>query len=97
MQHIHYLSDNTTICWAPHRLGGEFIRIGSDEAPRCKECSSLLLAHNMREAFDDEVKLTYELKQTVEPDLGAFKGFVLGVLVSSVMWIVIILLAKGLL
>ena len=53
MKHIHYISDNKTVCEKPSRLGHDFVVVGTQFGPSCHICSDLLFAHNLHD-YDRE-------------------------------------------
>lgn len=67
MKHIRFLGSQATICDKPFALGSDVVTIdiGERDEPSCRECSALLMTHNMRE-FEREREIT--LLQTI-PDV----------------------------
>ena len=51
MNHIRFVSTNTTVCENPKRLGLDFVVADSSsiDTDRCRVCSQLLMMHNARQ------------------------------------------------
>ena len=90
MNHIHYLSDNLTICQKPHRLGYDFVVQGTQPGDEsCKVCSALLFAHNLRE-YEREQRPHIYMETRVEDTNDSFtKGLLVGIPLSLLLWIAV--------
>lgn len=89
--HILYLSDLTSVCDKPDRLGTDWV-VGADSSmlPSCKLCTALLFAHNQGE-FEKEANERIERKQIPEKNELA-RGIMWGLFFSSLFYAVIVLL-----
>lgn len=88
MNHHRYLSDNKRICDKPSRLGYDNIICDhlTEENPLCKICSDLLFTHNLRD-FEREHRWNVAYTEPMEMEMSGAKAFVLGVVLSSLIWI----------
>lgn len=92
INHILYLSDKKTICDEPNRLGNDFVISSSAFGQSCKECSSLLFAHNKNEFAKEYNYGVMYINDKVS--LLSTRGAIVGTLVfSSIFWLSFMLTA----
>lgn len=97
MNHIHYLSDNLTICQVPDRLGDDFVVQGprTDEGS-CHVCTDLLFTHNLREYEREQrssVYISLPPTQSDEDSLAPMRGIMIGLVLGTVLWFLIYLIS----
>lgn len=93
MQHIRFIANNQTVCWAPERLDAydSAVVIDPESEDSCRECTALLMAHNQRES-EKETRHRIQGAPRPESNMGCIRGAVYGVGVLAVFWCVIALL-----
>lgn len=92
MQHIRFMDNNQTVCWAPERLDDYDSAVITDYdagGKLCFECNGLLLAHNKKE-FEKETHLSLVIPGTLrkESDMGCIRGALFGGAVTTLFWLV---------
>lgn len=90
MNHIHYMSDNLTICQKPNRLGYDFVVLQTkSEEDSCRVCSDLLFAHNLRE-YEREHRpsvIIHSAESEEGEPLSPSRGVILGMFLASWFWL----------
>lgn len=92
LRHIRFLESGKTICENPELLDSDFVTVDYEpyDAPSCRDCSGILMAHNERETKVEKAwfDIVRNYNATVEDDpLSAARGLMLGLTISSGFWL----------
>lgn len=90
--HITFLTSGLPVCSNPELLGHDFVTTQHAESNMpCMDCLDILTKHNMDQLNDEKI-FGMAVQMPPEDPNAAGRGLVIGLLISSVFWAIVLFL-----